>query len=159
MMIAPHATRRPVSIRFAAGSVPEDDAPEQGNDQLARQVRRLRVLIVEDEFFISLHTTAVVEALGHAVVGVAVSADAAVRLAEKEGPDVVLVDIRLAGSRDGIDAAREIRERFGIGSIFVTANSDAQTRQSAQAVQPLGFLVKPLDEFRLRQCLSTLAAS
>jgi CheY-like chemotaxis protein len=159
MMIAPHATLRPVSIRFAAGSAPQDDAPEQGNDQRNRQTRSLRVLIVEDEFFISLHTTTLVEALGHAVVGVAVSADAAIRLAEKEGPDVVLMDIRLAGARSGIDAAREIRERFGIGSIFVTANSDVQTRQSAEAVQPLGFLVKPLDELRLRQCLNTLASS
>ena len=67
------------------------------------------------------------------------------------------MDIRLIGSRDGIDAAEEIRKRFGVGSIFVTANTDPQTRQKAQAAQPLGFLEKPLTEQRLRLELSRVA--
>ena len=96
------------------------------------------------------------QALGHVVVAVAVSADQAVTLAERERPDVVLMDIRLNGSRDGIDAAEEIRRRLGIGSIFVTANTDPQTRRRAEAVQPLGFLEKPLTEQRLRLGLSKL---
>ena len=69
---------------------------------------------------------------------------------------VVLMDIRLIGSRDGIDAADEIAGRLGIGSIFVTANADAQTRRRAEAIQPLGFLEKPLTEQRLRLGLSKL---
>ena len=117
-------------------------------------MRSLRVLIVEDEFFISLHIKELVTTLGHAVVAIAVSADQAVNIAEREHPDVVLMDIRLIGPRDGIDAAEEIRRRFGIGSIFVTANTDPQTRQRAQAVQPLGFLEKPLTEQRLKFALS-----
>jgi CheY-like chemotaxis protein len=67
------------------------------------------------------------------------------------------MDIRLIGPRDGIDAAEEIRKRFGIGSIFVTANTDPQTRQRAQAAQPLGFFEKPLNEQRLRVALSRIA--
>jgi CheY-like chemotaxis protein len=109
----------------------------------------LRVLIVEDEFFISLHTTGLLQALGHVAVAVAVSADQAVAIAERERPDVVLMDIRLLGPRDGIDAAEEITRRLGIGSIFVTANTDPQTRRRAEAVRPLGFLEKPLTEQRL----------
>ena len=120
-------------------------------------MRSLRVLIVEDEFFISLHIKELVQTLGHVVVAIAVSADQAVNIAETEHPDVVLMDIRLIGSRDGIDAAEEIRRRFGIGSIFVTANTDPQTRQRAQAVQPLGFLEKPLTEHGLKLALSGVA--
>src|SRR5687768_5194207 len=120
-------------------------------------MRSLRVLIVEDEFFISLDIKELVQTLGHVAVAIAVSADEAVKKAEMEHPDVVLMDIRLVGSRDGIDAAEEIRKRFGIGSIFVTANTDPQTRQRAQAVQPLGFLQKPLTEHRLNAALSGVA--
>ena len=116
----------------------------------------MRVLIVEDEFYISLYTRGLLEALGHVVVAIAVSADQAVSIAEREHPDVVLMDIRLIGSRDGIDAADEIARRLGIGCIFVTANTDAQTRRRAEAIQPLGFLEKPLTEQRLRLGLSKL---
>jgi CheY-like chemotaxis protein len=110
----------------------------------------LRVLVVEDEFFISLHIKELLETLGHTVVAIAVSADEAVNIASKERPDVVLMDIRLIGPRDGIEAADEIQTRFGIGSIFVTANTDADTLKRAQAIKPIALLQKPLTEDRLR---------
>jgi CheY-like chemotaxis protein len=118
--------------------------------------RSLRVLIVEDEFFISLDMQNLLQALGHAVVGIAVSADEAVRTAQREQPDVALVDIRLVGVRDGIDAAKEMFNRFGVPSLFVTANTDPQTRSRAHAVQPLGFLEKPLNPQRLRLALRSV---
>jgi CheY-like chemotaxis protein len=126
---------------------------EEG-DQHDVDSRSLRVLIVEDEFFISLHTKALLQVLGHVVIAIAVSADQAVNIAEMQRPDVVLMDIRLFGSRDGIDAADEIRKRWGISSIFVTANTDPQTRERALGAQPLGFLEKPLTEERLKLGLS-----
>jgi two-component system, response regulator PdtaR len=140
---------------WLAASTEHDGNPsgEQG-DRPDLEARSLRVLIVEDEFFISLHTKQLLLVLGHVVVGIAVSADQAIHFAEQEHPDVVLMDIRLNGSRDGIEAADEIRKRFGIGSIFVTANTDLQTRQRALASQPLGFLEKPLTEQRLKLGLS-----
>jgi two-component system, response regulator PdtaR len=92
--------------------------------------------------------------VGHVVVGIAVSADQAIHIGEQERFDVVLMDIRLNGSRDGIEVAGKIRKRLGIGSIFVTANTDPQTRQRALASQPLGFLEKPLTEQRLKLGLS-----
>ena len=124
-------------------------APDERDTEKA-QARSLRVLIVEDEFYISLHTRGLLEALGHVVLAVAVSADQAFSIAERERPDVVLMDIRLVGERDGIDAAQEIGGRLGIGSIFVTANTDPETRRRADAVSPLGFLEKPLTIERLR---------
>ena len=111
------------------------------------------MLVVEDEFFISLHTKEMLEALGHTVVGVAVSANQAVQLAERNKPDVVLMDIRLNGDRDGIEAAEEIYRRLDIQSIFVSANSDPRTRERAAALRPLGFLQKPLSAERLEDGL------
>jgi CheY-like chemotaxis protein len=114
----------------------------------------LRILIVEDEFFIALDAEEQAKALGHAVVGIAVSADEAIRLAAEERPDVVLMDIRLAGAEDGITAAREIRSRYGIQSIFVTANTDPSTLTQAKAVGPIGVLEKPLTQERLKAKLA-----
>jgi two-component system, response regulator PdtaR len=136
-----------------------DAAPGVGGDRPEVDARSLRVLIVEDEFFISLHTKGLLHAMGHVAVAVAVSADQAVAIAERERPDVVLMDIRLLGSRDGIDAAEEINHRLGIGSIFVTANTDPQTRRRAEAVRPIGFLEKPLTQDRLRRGLSSVIDS
>src|SRR5215510_12701896 len=140
---------------WLAASADHGSKPLAGqSDRPDLEARSLRVLIVEDEFFISLHTKQLLQTLGHRVVGIAVSADQAIHFAEQERPDVVLMDIRLVGSRDGIEAADEIRARLGIGSIFVTANTDTRTRQRALASQPLGFLEKPLTEQRLKLGLS-----
>jgi DNA-binding NarL/FixJ family response regulator len=81
------------------------------------------------------------------------AAGAIARRTQSERPDVALVDIRLIGPRDGIDAAEEILRRFGVPSLFVTANTDPDTRGRAQAVEPLGFLEKPLAAQRLRVAL------
>jgi CheY-like chemotaxis protein len=144
------------STKLWLAASPEHDGnpPGEQGDQPQVAARSLRVLIVEDEFFISLHTKQLLQVLGHVVVGIAVSAEQAIHVAEQERPDVVLMDIRLIGSRDGIEAADEIRKRLGIGSIFVTANTDPHTRERALASQPLGFLEKPLTEQRLKLGLS-----
>jgi two-component system, response regulator PdtaR len=156
-MIALHIQSHSVPLWLAAAPAPGGTAASEHDDSQDVGMRPLRVLIVEDEFYISLHTRGLLQALGHVVVAVAVTADQAVNIAERERPDVVLMDIRLTGSRDGIDAADEISDRFGIASIFVTANADRETRRRAEAVQPLGFLEKPLTEQRLRLGLSKVA--
>jgi two-component system, response regulator PdtaR len=156
-MILAEAYPNNVKLWLAAATAQGGDAPGESSDRPDVETRSLRVLIVEDEFFISLHTKGLLQALGHVAVAVAVSADQAVAIAERERPDVVLMDIRLLGSRDGIDAAEEINRRLGIGSIFVTANTDPQTRRRAETVKPLGFLEKPLTEQRLSLGLSSVS--
>jgi CheY-like chemotaxis protein len=133
----------------------ENDEPDR-EGHASKGLRSLRVLLVEDEFFISLSTEAMIEHLGHVIVGTAVSADDAIALALAERPDVILMDIRLVGTRDGIDAATEIHNRLGIRSLFVTANTDQKTRQRALAAKPAGFIEKPLTEQRLRDALLAL---
>ena len=156
-MMQLQAYTNPTRLWLAAAAAAHGDEPEhQQEGSKDTKARSLRVLIVEDEFFISLDTKALLQGLGHNVVAIAVSADEAVRVAERERPDLVLMDIRLIGARDGIDAAAEIHRRFAIRSIFVTANTDAATRGRAQALAPVAFLEKPLTEPRLRAGLMAL---
>jgi CheY-like chemotaxis protein len=103
----------------------------------------LRIVVVEDDVFIRLDLATQLRGAGHAVVGTADTALEAVRAADRERPDLVLMDVRLLGERDGIEAATEIWERFGIRSLFVSANLDAAARAKAQAANPVGFLEKP----------------
>jgi CheY-like chemotaxis protein len=152
-MITLHAHPFPAQLWFAATPPHGGEGPNEQQADSDLDARSLRVLIVEDEFFISLDMQNLVQGLGHTVVGIAVSAADAVRIAQSERPDVALVDIRLMGPRDGIDAAEEILHRFGVPSLFVTANTDPHTRGRAQAVQPLGFLEKPVAAQRLRVAL------
>ncbi|WP_456705067.1 MULTISPECIES: response regulator [unclassified Bradyrhizobium] len=114
------------------------------------------MLIVEDEFFIALDAEEQVRSLGHMVVGTAVSAEQAIRIAGEEKPDVVLMDIRLVGPVDGITAALEIRSLYGIEAIFVTANTDQSTLARAESIKPLAVLQKPLTKDRLATQLSRL---
>jgi len=104
---------------------------------------KLRVLIVEDEVLLRLEAQYALQSAGFEIAGVAWSADQSVEIAAREKPDLVLMDIRLAGARDGIDAACEIRSRLGIASIFVTAHGDPDTVARAQSAKPVGFLTKP----------------
>ena len=104
--------------------------------------RRYRVLVVEDEGLIAHDISKRVEALGHSVVGTASTAEEAVELAAEA--ELVLMDIRIDGERDGIEAAAEIRARFRIPVVFLTAHADRSTLDRAKAVAPYGYMVKPM---------------
>jgi DNA-binding NarL/FixJ family response regulator len=105
--------------------------------------RTARLLIVEDDFLAAVELEDGLKEAGFDVVGLAASASEAVRLAECMRPALVIMDIRLAGGSDGIDAAAEIFNRFGIRSIFASAFHDPATRARAEAAAPLGWLPKP----------------
>ena len=113
-----------------------------------------RILIVEDELFVAMDIETVVIKAGHEVVGFAGTAERAVALAGEKRPDLVLMDIRLAGDRDGIDAAIEIRQRFDIPSLIISAHGDAQTRERARPARALGFIPKPFDHTLLAIALN-----
>jgi two-component system, response regulator PdtaR len=102
-----------------------------------------RILIVEDEMFVAMDIEAAVIKAGHKVVGFAGTAERAVALADEMRPDLVLMDIRLLGERDGVDAAIEIRQRFDIPSLLISAYSDAETRARAAPARALGSLPSP----------------
>jgi CheY-like chemotaxis protein len=87
-------------------------------------LRKEHALIVEDEVLIALGLKADLEALGFEVSGLAPNAKQAISLAMNDKPDLVVMDIYLNGARDGIEAARSLRETFGTQVIFVTAYSE-----------------------------------
>jgi PAS domain S-box-containing protein len=102
-----------------------------------------RVLVVEDERIVALDLVNTLEDLGYAVVGSVSTGEAAVARAGESAPDVVLMDVRLAGAMDGVHAADEIRKSHGIPIIFLTAHADNDTLRRAAQTEPFGYLVKP----------------
>jgi PAS domain S-box-containing protein len=109
-----------------------------------------KILVVDDEIIIARELEARLAALGYEVLEIASSGQEAVELAEWARPDLVLMDIVLKGDMDGIEAAAEIRARFGIPSIYLTAYADEVTLQRAQVTEPFGYIVKPFSERELR---------
>jgi two-component system, response regulator PdtaR len=102
-----------------------------------------KILIVDDELWAALDMEWVVQTLGHEVVGPAATAEKAIELAGRVRPNLVLMDIRLANNSDGVAAAVEIRQRFDIPSLFVSAHGDPIMRSRAAAANPVGFIEKP----------------
>jgi two-component system, response regulator PdtaR len=127
-----HATQRGVVFAHdqGAGPQPRDAAVE-------------RILVVEDDFLVATQMEAALTDAGFEIAGVATSADEAVALAASERPALCVMDIRLAGVRDGVEAAIEISETLGIRCIFATAHTDPGVRTRAEKAVPLGWLQKP----------------
>ena len=104
--------------------------------------RAYRVLVVEDEGLIAHDISRRLEALGHEVLGPASTAEEALVLAP--GAEIVLMDIRIDGARDGIETALEMRARYHLPIIFLTAHADRSTLDRAKQAGPFGYIVKPL---------------
>jgi two-component system, NtrC family, response regulator HydG len=104
-----------------------------------------KLLIVEDQFVEASNLQRILEQAGYAVCGVARSVPVALEIIEKEGPDLVLLDIHLQGTLTGIDLGRILKEK-NIAFVYLSANSNKETLEAAKATHPYGFLVKPFRE-------------
>ena len=113
------------------------------------------VLVVEDELLIALDLAASIEELGCEIVGVARTGAEARRVAETARPDLVLMDVTIAGDCDGVEAARAIRAIAPAKLIFLTALTDQDTRCRAAAMQPEAFLTKPCPNGELRRAVAS----
>lgn len=102
-----------------------------------------RILVVEDDYFVATDIEGGLRAAGMQVLGPVPTAEEALALARQERPDLVLMDIRLAGVKDGIEAALEIYRELGIRCIFASAHVEPPYRQRAAAAEPLGWVQKP----------------
>jgi|SRR5579871_5140552 len=105
--------------------------------------RAPRILVVEDDFLVASDIEMALQGEGFAVAGVAASADEAIAMAKSNSPDLAIVDIRLYGPRDGVDAAIVMFRDHGIRCVFATAHADETIRARAAAASPLGWLQKP----------------
>jgi len=109
----------------------------------ARRAAAERILLIEDDFLVASQIEAALIEAGFEIAGVASSADEAIELAASQRPLLCVVDSRLAGARDGIEAAVEIFKAQGIRCIFATAHADTEARMRATKAAPLGWLQKP----------------
>ena len=103
-----------------------------------------RILVVEDEAIVAADIKGTLQGLGYDVPAIAFSGEEALKKTEELHPDVVLMDIVLRGQMDGIEAAQEIRERFGIPSIFMTGYSE-ELLERLNVLEPLLYVSKPVD--------------
>jgi CheY-like chemotaxis protein len=112
------------------------------------------VLIVEDQYLIAEYFKVVVEGLGYETCGMAATAEEAIYLTKEENPAIIFMDVRLAGERDGIDAALEIREFRSVPIVYVTASKEPQTMARMKQSDPAAILIKPVTLEDIQKVLS-----
>lgn len=115
--------------------------------------RKLRLLIVEDDALIAMDLAVSLGEIGGQVVAIAVTARDAMRLCDELRPDVVLMDVRLRGEPDGIEAAAMIRQRGTTPVVFVTGNSDAETLRRMNQLDGAQVVLKPVLINELRDAI------
>ncbi|MGO8675262.1 MAG: response regulator [Limisphaerales bacterium] len=108
------------------------------------------ILIVEDEAIVAEDLAQKLGRLGYEIRGTTARGEAAVALARDLRPDLVLMDIRLQGAMDGVEAAARIRSECALPVIFLTAHSDQATLQRAKLTEPFGYILKPFEELELQ---------
>lgn len=111
------------------------------------------ILIVEDERLIAQDLQRRLIKLGYEVCGLAASGEEAIQIAETRQPALVLIDIVLRGAMDGIETARQIKTRWQIPIVYVTAYCDDATLHRASLTGPSDYLLKPFDDRRLREAV------
>jgi diguanylate cyclase len=108
-----------------------------------------KILIVEDESIIAEDIADSLISLGYRITGIVYSGEEALQSAAEERPDLVLMDVNLQGEMDGIAAAEEIRSRFQIPVVYLTAYADENTLRRVNSTKPFGYIVKPFEEKNL----------
>jgi signal transduction histidine kinase len=144
-------TNNDVSLSAILG---ERDVDGDSNGR-ADNGNKLRILVVEDERIIARDLQIRLAGMGYEVTEIASSKSEALRSASRRRPGVVLMDIRLNGVPEGIDAARELKEDFNLPVIYLTGHSDSKTLAEATATEPFGYILKPFENRELVAAIET----
>ncbi len=107
------------------------------------------ILVVEDERLVARDIADILGQQGYIVPTICADGEAAIAAIALSPPDLVLMDIRLAGAMDGIEAAQIIQEKFELPVVYLTANADLPTLDRVRGSRPFGYLLKPFDELTL----------
>ena len=118
-----------------------------------------KILVVEDEMVIAMLLKEYLSGWGYEVLGPVVSGNAAMTKAREARPDLILMDISIRGSLDGIQTSIRIRQEHNTPIVFLTSHSDEKTYKQALATDPAGYLTKPIVETELFELLSTILSS
>jgi len=113
----------------------------------------LRALIVEDEALIAEELRERLSRLGFSIIAAVDSADQGIAIAIRERPDLVLMDIRLKGEKDGLQAAEEIRRQVDVPIVYLTAYSDRPTVDRARGTEHDGYILKPFQRCELQSTI------
>lgn len=119
----------------------------------------ISILLVEDEFVSAMLMQKQLKFIGYALSHHVTTGEDAIDFARQNPPDIILMDIRLAGEIDGIEAAAEIKSVSDIPIIFLTGYDDQTVRERAEKTNPLDFLVKPLEINKLKAILDNYTTS
>lgn len=157
-------SRQALLLTAMEGFTPEDTAYliDVEGDEVERLIgdalaeiekqTRARVLIIEDEPIIAMDIETIVRDLGHDVTGVAVTRDEAVALALEDRPGLVLADIQLADDSSGIDAVKDILQRFQVPVIFITAFPERLL--TGERPEPTFLITKPFQRSTVKAAIS-----
>ena len=121
----------------------------------AHKISKARLIVVEDEALVALDLKNRLTRMSYEVADITAYGELAVIKCQVLKPDIVLMDIKLAGKVEGVEAADNIRRELDIPVIFLTGNSDEQTIERAKFAQPYGFLTKPFNERELQAAIET----
>ncbi len=120
-------------------------------EKIYPKVKMKRILLVEDDFIISMLLEKQIRRMGYEVASKVESGEKAIEKTREEKPDLILMDIELKGDIDGIETVRKIRTFSDVPVIYLTGNASEKTRKIAESTNPDGFLIKPVDMDVLKQ--------
>ena len=112
---------------------------------------KVRILVVEDDMIIAAHICLQLTNLGYEITGIETRGEEAVVHANVNTPDIILMDINLRGTLDGIETAKMIQQKINIPIIYLTANTDEASFQRAKETHPYAFIPKPLNSVQLQR--------
>ena len=107
---------------------------------------KANILIVEDEVILAKELQTKLQGMGYKIISVVNSGEKAIERADQDRPDLILMDIKLKGRMDGIEAADHIRSHFTIPVIFLTAYADEEKLERAKLTTPFGYILKPYQD-------------
>ena len=113
-------------------------------------MEKAQILVVEDERIVAKNIQNKLKKFGYDIPAVAYSGEEAIKKIAETHPDLVLMDINLEGDMDGIQAAEQIRTRFDIPVIYLTAYADEETMQRAKVTEPYSYILKPFQAEELQ---------
>ena len=113
----------------------------------------VEILIVEDERLVGFDLRRRLSRMGYTVVGITASGEEAIEHANRLRPDIVLMDVRLRGPMDGIEAAQQIWVQYQIPVVFMSGYTTVETLERVWRTMPSGYLSKPFFEDQLRTAL------
>lgn len=127
--------------------------------QESKMENQIKILLVEDEFITAQYMKNELVKIGYNVTYNVSTGEEAIICAKKNPPDIILMDIRLAGKIDGIETGSIIKSGNDIKIIFMTGYEDEALREKADELNPLGYLIKPIDIQKIKEIIDLFSFS